>query len=306
MRIIVGTLLTIWLLCPALASAAENPWYQIEMIVFAHHDDNAAQEEHWPDDVNLVYPDNLKTLFELTRLPQRVDNNFTTTLEVDTPDLLSILEAPEENTLAQQGGDLAAKDTDPTTASVETPIAEKPLAVTDNPLVNAEEPPPPLAFQKLDAGNEELVAAMGHLRRIDRYRPLFHATWQQPLQDRQRSPSILVNGGETYGEHFELEGTVKISVERYLHIDTDLWLHNFAPNFGQQATVQVPPLPNQLEKTTEDMLNPLLARFLNDNAHVVSRTVVLRESRRMRSGEIHYLDHPMMGVIVLVTPLERG
>jgi hypothetical protein len=30
---------------------------------------------------------------------------------------------------------------------------------------------------------------------------------------------------------------------------------------------------------------------------------VLREQRRMRSGELHYEDHPRLGVLVLVTPV---
>ena len=32
----------------------------------------------------------------------------------------------------------------------------------------------------------------------------------------------------------------------------------------------------------------------------------LNESRRMRSKELHYLDHPAMGIIVKVTPVEAS
>ena len=34
------------------------------------------------------------------------------------------------------------------------------------------------------------------------------------------------------------------------------------------------------------------------------RTVVIDESRRMRSNELHYLDHPLFGMIIKVTPYE--
>ncbi|MEY3018794.1 MAG: hypothetical protein RL336_1929 [Pseudomonadota bacterium] len=308
MRTLLKTLLWTWLIYPGVTSAANDPWYQIEMIVFAHHDDNAAQEEHWPDDVNLTYPSNMKTLFELTRLPQQVDDSFSTTLQVDTPDLLAMLEAiNQDKATSHNDPDVFETNTEQTTSAPENILVEDTPVVTDVPTDSSEDALPPLAFQLLDTGDENLAVALGHLRRIDRYRPLFHHIWQQPLQDRQHSPSILVTGGDAYGKHFELEGSVKISVERYLHIDTDLWLHSFAPNFGQPATVQVPtlPLPMQAEEVTQDTINPLLSSFLNDDTHVVSRTVTLRQSRRMRSGEIHYLDHPLMGVIVLVTPLER-
>jgi hypothetical protein len=32
----------------------------------------------------------------------------------------------------------------------------------------------------------------------------------------------------------------------------------------------------------------------------------LNESRRMRSKELHYLDHPAMGIIVKITPVEAS
>ena len=31
--------------------------------------------------------------------------------------------------------------------------------------------------------------------------------------------------------------------------------------------------------------------------------VIMRTTRRMRSGELHYLDHPVMGILIEFTPL---
>ena len=36
----------------------------------------------------------------------------------------------------------------------------------------------------------------------------------------------------------------------------------------------------------------------------VSQIIPLRQSRRMRSGELHYLDHPRLGVLARITPVE--
>lgn len=63
----------------------------------------------------------------------------------------------------------------------------------------------------------------------------------------------------------QLDGTLRLLLSRYLHLEADL------------------------------IYRPL------DGAQAVYR---LRESRRMRSREIHYLDHPMFGIIALVTPYE--
>ena len=34
------------------------------------------------------------------------------------------------------------------------------------------------------------------------------------------------------------------------------------------------------------------------------RTVVIDESRRMRSNELHYLDHPLFGMVIKITSYE--
>lgn len=277
----------------ATSASAESNWYQVEMIVFAHQDETSEAEENWPDDVVLNYPSRVKMLFDAIALPNAIDSDFNTTLEVEVPNLL---ELP-----AQPSGDDSTLLLDPNSAA----LATTPMELLDQPL---EQPPAPLPlpFQRLDDSAKQLLGALQHLRRIDRYRPLFHEVWQQPLESRRRSPAILITGGDEYGSHFELEGTIKVSVERYLHIDTDLWLHSFLPNFGQQATFQVPELPSRggTDLTNADTYSPF--SFIVNEPYSVSRTVTLRQSRRMRSGEIHYLDHPLFGVIVLVTPLERG
>ena len=276
--------------CSASASAESN-WYQVEMIVFAHHDEAAEAEENWADDVVLNYPSRVKMLFDAIALPSAIDSDFNTSLEVEVPNLLELPPSDDNGALLM-------------TPSSEA-LAATPMELLDQPIEDVPAPLP-LPFQRLDDSAKQLSTALQHLRRIDRYRPLFHEVWQQPLESRRRSPAILITGGDEYGSHFELEGTIKISVERYLHIDTDLWLHSFLPNFGQQATFQVPELPSRggSDLTNADTYSPF--SFIVNEPYSVSRTVTLRQSRRMRSGEIHYLDHPLFGVIVLVTPLERG
>ncbi len=63
-----------------------------------------------------------------------------------------------------------------------------------------------------------------------------------------------------------LTGTAKVHVKRYLHLDLDLLL-----------------------KTT------------NGPAPGVFR---MQAHRRMRSGKLHYIDHPIMGALVRITPVE--
>jgi hypothetical protein len=78
---------------------------------------------------------------------------------------------------------------------------------------------------------------------------------------------------------YEVDGTVTLTLARFLHLQTDL-LYRRATNED---------LPGDHVRTVEGRLFA--------ESHVSER-------RRMRSGETHYLDHPMMGVIVQVTPID--
>ena len=76
-----------------------------------------------------------------------------------------------------------------------------------------------------------------------------------------------------------ISGDLKLIMSRYLHINTDLIYEK--PKIGQSTQMAQPEYtpPNHQSDTY-----PLLFE------------------RRMRSREIHYIDHPMVGIIVLATP----
>ena len=62
--------------------------------------------------------------------------------------------------------------------------------------------------------------------------------------------------------------------------------------------IELSPLEQELvakKLITEDLLT-------QDNIPIAY--FELNESRRMRSEEIHYLDHPALGIIVKITPIE--
>lgn len=69
---------------------------------------------------------------------------------------------------------------------------------------------------------------------------LFHKAWRQVLQLRRNSPAILISGGERVGDISRLGGTVTLSVARYLHLSTNLWLSNFSSD-GTGIPLPTPP-----------------------------------------------------------------
>lgn len=136
----------------------------------------------------------------------------------------------------------------------------------------------PHAFRLLDRSELSLSGAWDALRRSARHRPLLHAGWRLPgVRPGAARPAHLgvslaaPSGGGSGGGPPSVHGTVKISLVRYLHVEIDLLYSRFAD--GAVAASDGTP-----------------ARFR------------LEAQRRMRSGELHYIDHPLFGVLMRVTP----
>jgi hypothetical protein len=151
--------------------------------------------------------------------------------------------------------------------------------------------------------NHQLGGHNYTLGRDEDFTVLFHRAWQQQMWEEARSPSLVIRGGQSYGNHKELEGTIKIHIGRYLHVTTDLWLSQFQYTEANDSSVdysewpQLPALPNA--KRTEQY------QYLFDNGPKPSRIITLREKRRMRSKETHYIDHPHLGILVRMLPIKK-
>ncbi len=123
----------------------------------------------------------------------------------------------------------------------------------------------------LDRNDLRLTAEQQALKRSRPYRPLRHLAWRQTVIDRDRAQGIEIPAAS--GDNpVKIEGTVRVAVERYLHLYLDLKLvdTSLAPN----------------------------ARFSDYDLPEFR----LNQHRRMRSKELHYFDHPKFGVIALITP----
>lgn len=113
------------------------------------------------------------------------------------------------------------------------------------------------------------LAASGEVR------PLLHTGWRQPGLRKSEALPVRVNGTAQGINGSSVKGTIRLYRSRYLHLEANLTYSR--PNATQTAGLN-------------GAGNPI--RF------------VLRESRRMRSGELHYLDHPLFGMLVRATPYQ--
>ena len=118
----------------------------------------------------------------------------------------------------------------------------------------------------------QLGAHYQALRNSSGFRPLAYYAWRQPVLDRNFAPVVALPASGTDSSAPYIDGTVRVSVARYLHLDLDLQLHTRS---------------RQEEFSSEAGITPRIR---------------LSEQRRMRSKELHYFDHPRFGVIALIRP----
>jgi hypothetical protein len=153
--------------------------------------------------------------------------------------------------------------------SMEAAAAGQRLAIPDDeptPFTSSEPAPATTAtFPALAPSKFKLTATADTLRRSRNYQPLAHFGWTQPGYPRGDAKYLPINALVPAGSG--LVGQVALSRGRYLHLTLDLVYDAPGATAGE---------PTQ--------------RF------------VLRQSRRMRSNERHYMDSPRFGVIAIVTP----
>jgi hypothetical protein len=150
----------------------------------------------------------------------------------------------------------------------------------------------------------------------------------QPVTDQASTlPIILDRSGDT-GQWPRLQGSIKLYLSRYLHLETNLWLNTAGdylpgvwrmppPPLGPPSLIIVelpepeldslsgdwagtPGQPSSLPEEEEGL--PLPEEDLGP-VYPYRHAVLLQQERRMRSKEVHSIDHPMLGVVAKLTPL---
>jgi hypothetical protein len=114
----------------------------------------------------------------------------------------------------------------------------------------------------------KLASAVESLEKDKRYRVLAYAGWTQVPTAKSQTKPIRISGSEA--RPGELDGAVTFHVSRFLHLDVNLRLRETGATDG----------------------DPVVYR--------------IRESRRVKSQETQYFDHPRFGLLVRITPLGKG
>jgi len=128
--------------------------------------------------------------------------------------------------------------------------------------------------RELSAGAYKLNRISNGLRQSSNYSVVFHRAWRQSAYGDASAVFLPVKAVAANGRD-NIEGTVRLIRERFLHLDTHLQMQQAAGN-----------------------RNPAM----DLNATAASPVYTLKEKRRIKSKVIHYFDNPRFGMIATVTP----
>ena len=301
-----SALLCAGLLCaPAISAAAEK--YRIEVMMFAYLDENSAREEHWP-------------LLEERAAQQALEE------EAAIAAALLAAENEEMDALAEIG-----LDSDSMT------VVDA-LSATDS---QSEQDFEPGQEQGQDQEIIEEETASSQIMVLDTlefantverfaYRSdievIWHQAWVEALDTAETAYPHEISGQiEKENFRIDLSGTISLYRSRFIHIQPDLEVNqeiftipDDAPvadditetpeETTPESAVQMGQMNSQPEMTSPVMTESLTQESTPSPAMKVEpewiplRAAKIERSRRMRSEEVHYLDHPLLGIVVKVSP----
>lgn len=225
--------------------------------------------------------------------------------------------------------------TDPLAVPLESELE---LSVSDAP---SDAPITPTPFTVLPRSELEFQGKAAYMQRSGRYKTLFHETWLQPMAAKTSAIPIIIDRSGDDESWPMLQGSVTFYLSRYLHLETNLWLNTAGGYLPPEWSMPPAPLgpkslmviqPPEEEPIYDPLLpidDPLLAidaqelpsayteEVMSEELMTEEETelepaeplspwrhaVVLSQERRMRSTEVHYIDHPLLGVVVKISPV---
>jgi hypothetical protein len=291
-----------------------DDWYQIELIIFKQNkllDSN----EIWPLD-SLSYPHNIVKISTLEELKPQTLKQLEDLLaykslvfEEDSSMPGSTQSQPADNFVFKSRSRKASTPTNvalETNENIDVEILEsidQTLLENDgfqngfqesieDLMVNQKR----LAFESLDKSEHQLTSIARSINRSSLYKMLLHQAWLQPVSSIETIRPILIQTGDHFGDSYEIDGTIKISRSRFLHLDTDLWFTEFASRYQQTST----PLTLNLSPETAKKYANVVNWESNRGRYIPVHAHRLIHSRRMRRSTLHYIDHPRFGILIQI------
>ena len=140
--------------------------------------------------------------------------------------------------------------------------------------INAELPPPVQAITPLSPAEYLLKREKNRIANNNQYTLLLHTGWKQKLSDLNGTKSVHIHGGAMFDRNNEdideIDGTITISKNRFINIKTNLFL--------TEPSYEIAEISNGLF------------------------SYPMQNSRRTKENELNYIDNPVFGLLIKITP----
>ncbi|MCG9722846.1 peptidoglycan binding protein CsiV [Shewanella sp. Isolate7] len=161
-------------------------------------------------------------------------------------------------------------------------------------------------------------AMIDTLKREAGHKSLLHMTWQQSMLPRHQAKPVRLYGGEDYSDRFNEDG---YAVNAAPQLDnSDIPQFNFDLNFEEKQAEPIWALDGTLNIYLNHYLYVETALTLHragsktqpqpEDETLVSQipylhNIYMTQNKRVKSDEIHYFDHPNMGMILQIRKMEQ-
>lgn len=125
------------------------------------------------------------------------------------------------------------------------------------------------------------------------YKVLYHISWRQPGLDEENAVPFYINSEAGKSAQADgnadrqsiIKGNITLVLSRFLHLNTDL--------------IYLQPKENEVATSNNTAQAPVTPGPISPY-----QSFSIKSERRMRSKEVHYIDHPLVGILALATPYE--
>ncbi|MDA9724585.1 peptidoglycan binding protein CsiV [Gammaproteobacteria bacterium] len=245
---------------------SEEQLYLVDLILIKYLPDFETNEKFLPPELDI--PDNITFLTEFP-YPKLEINSLPFNLEYKFQDLFMSVKIEEDS-------DLSVSE-DETPSDIESiPTLEVDKSVFE-----------------IDSAREfSLSAEVSKIARSRDFRVISTKSWFQNIKDKDAAELIFIDSDFFKGTR--IFGFFQLYKERFLHFNTKLYLSELDPLFTQDEILMVG--KNVFNEEKE------LDIYEEKNQKVLYEVV---HSKKFRSGELHYVDHPKFGMLIMLTKAQK-
>jgi hypothetical protein len=153
------------------------------------------------------------------------------------------------------------------------------------------------------------------IKASSQYNVLFYGAWRQAGLDKKNA--FEINIGELENTHTSksdntLTGTFRLVLRRFLHIHNQLDYQRVVAAVAQGSAVmsrkdgisQGAMDGGAIYEPKNGEITPGAGSEIHDNLNQFNIHPI-NSHRRMRSKELHYIDHPLVGILIQINPVEK-